>query len=316
MLMGILLIGMLSACGASKDADLSSATGSSSSETPTSDETSETIDTDTSSTPPVESAEWGWHESVFGFAGDGNKIIVPIRGDLDTRDYPDPTKIVLAYGNGGEILKVRYVNRQEESAENTYRDTSQNFDNLAGFIYEVTEGMAKPNANYLLATASAYGSLFTILNSLELNPPLNDEGYKMNYEKAPAADIARMELRRGRNASSSGLIWKADTGERLEVIQFEAVDEEMLYCLCFFAGDSVYIENNYTESGGWRVDDGGDAVNGELFKVNFVMACGDFGYYICVDNWAPEGCYTVMYTTDGGRLDEDGTTPLARYTSP
>ena len=100
---------------------------------------------------------------IFGFAGEtGERLIVTVGEDSDTGNglymKADPAAFTLAVGAYGEITLVEYVGRQNENKEkNNYRDTSNNFDNLAGHIYRAVYGWLTTDQTYFLTNRSLIG---------------------------------------------------------------------------------------------------------------------------------------------------------------
>ncbi|MCL1952870.1 MAG: hypothetical protein FWF60_08595 [Oscillospiraceae bacterium] len=256
------------------------------------------------SQPPREDGEAWAAGAAFGFASSDNRILIQ-------PDYPRPEELTVAYGNCGETLAVEYVKTQESTDEDNGRELAYNFDNMAGHVYRVTSGKAIADEGYFLTTDDYFKSYdgTPMHKILKMSPG----GKNGEYGKAYPEDLKRMELRRGRKVTGSGLIAHGE-GARLEIFQFETVDGEGLYCLVFFKGDKIYIEDNYSE-GGWRADDGGDAIGMILYDLVFV-AESEHDFKIGVSSWAPESCAHELLIASYGKLESDPDYKYYRYTVP
>ncbi len=245
---------------------------------------------------------------AFGYASDDNRIMV-------SDDYPNPKELTTAYGNYGQTLSVEYVGWQERTDDDDGRETSFNFDNAQGHIYRVVSGQTKANDGYFLTRSDYFcydnEPKYDILKMKPGNADSNE------YGKVPAKDISKMERRRGRKVTGSGLIAQGENSERLEIFQFETIDGEMLYSLVFMDDKDVYIEDYYTNDC-WRAEDCGNAIERIKYDLIFVAKSrySYVGYKIGVSSWAPESCAHELLETAHGRLNRDDDYWISRYVAP
>jgi len=248
-------------------------------------------------------------ENVFGFADESGKRLITIPVENGDKIY-GPEEFNVAVGNNGELAEIRFVGRQDANDMDNGRQNMYNFDNMAGYIYEVTDGSLNKDKSYLLTKD-------TILNKnslVELKPAKDTESDTEYYKKADADTIKRIESIKDRKIIENDLISETAEGEKICLFVFERVEDDMLASIAYIKGDEVVFMDypaKYDEMSTWRVD-AGDRPG--LFEVLF-LANSDEGLLLGLTWAAPEGEGVFVLKEENGVFQETGLKG-GRYCAP
>ncbi|ACT04170.1 hypothetical protein Pjdr2_5562 [Paenibacillus sp. JDR-2] len=243
-------------------------------------------------------------ENEFAFADETGQQLITIPSETGD-EVEDPEQFVTAIGNGGDRIEIEYVRRQEANDQDNNRQSINNFNNMAGYIYKIKgDGILLPNKSYLLAREGvvSQGSLVDITSA--------EDG---QYEQADADTIARVEGLKARKATSSSILSESDQ-EKIALFVFERDGDDMLASIAYINNDKVLFKDfpaTYNESGTWRVDGGDDPGR---FEVLF-LAHSDEGVLLGIAWAGAEGeNLFVLQEADGALQDTE--LKGGRYWSP
>ena len=248
-----------------------------------------------------ETIEFKRLENVFGFADESGKRLITIPNENGDK-LADPGTFDLALGNNGQMLDIRFAKRQEANSLDNYRQSMYNFDNMAGYIYEVIEGDFIPNKAYLLTKASVVDNSTLI----GLKPA-----------KAAEADtdtIKKVEAIKSRKITKSSLLSETIDNAKICIFVFERQADDMLASIAYIKDDKVVFKDypaKYDEMSTWRVDSGDEP---GLFEVLF-LADSDEGLLLGLTWAAPEGENDFVLKESNGVFEETALS-VGRYWSP
>lgn len=248
-------------------------------------------------------------EGVFGFADESGKKLITLESET-IHTLANPEELDTAIGNNGEVVRIKYVKRQEANSSDTYRQTSHNFNNMAGYIYEAQDGELVKDKSYLLSK----GSVIREDALIKLKSTRNPEPEGGYYQKAAAETIGTIEAIKGRKVIDSSLI--AETGDNAKIcmVVFERIDNGMLASIVYLKDDKVVFKDypaEYDELSTWRVD-AGDRPG--LFGVLF-LANSNEGLLLGLTWAGPEGESIFILKDTNGALEETGL-KAGRYWAP
>lgn len=247
-------------------------------------------------------------QPVFGFADEtGSHILVTSQEDGSGKQMES---LNTAIGNGGQVLAVKFEKRQAGSENSNGRELANNFANLAGWVYTVEGGAAKPDDTYYLADSAR----FPPAALLELQPA-DPAAPQLAAGDPVRKSIAAVKHREIQSA------WKlADLAQNRELylVQFTRQDKDMLFSLILnedgklsFMDYPAVIEND--EYSVWRVDDGGE-IRPEMFSLLFAAQSAD-GLLLGLNWWGAEGVNSFFLLQQGNAFKELEI-QYGRYTSP
>ena len=231
----------------------------------------------------TEEVQFGRLENVFGFADESGKYLITLQTE-NADSLANPQEFNTAVGNNGETVGIRFVRRQEANSKDTLRQTANNFDNMAGYIYEARAGEFIPNKTYLLSQDSMINEAALI----NLKSTKDTESEVEYYKKADPETIERIEALKGRKIIEDDLISETEDNAKICLFTFERRDDDMLASIAYIKGDKVMFMDypaKYDEMSTWRVD-AGDRPG--LFEVLF-LANSDEGLLLGLTWAAPEG---------------------------
>lgn len=283
-----------------------------------------TINKDTESTPDgtlqptveqtegkndIEEINFGYLENVFGFAEESGKNLITIQSE-NSSTLANPQEFNVAIGNNGEIVKVKFVKRQEANSEDTLRQTIYNFNNMAGYIYAAQEGEFIPNKTYLLSKDS-------IINEdalIKLKSTRNMESIGGYYQKVDTETIEKIEAIKNRKITESSLISETEDNAKICLFVFARKDDDMLASIAYIEGDKVVFKDypaKYDEMSTWRVDAGDQP---GLFEVLF-LANSNEGFLLGLTWAGPEGENDFVLKAVNGAFQETDL-KSSRYWAP
>lgn len=240
-------------------------------------------------------------KGAFAFADETGKRLITMDDAEEKQDHYD-----LAVGSNGTVLKVKFEKKQDSDAEDTNRQNMYNFEHIAGHVYTVVEGEAKPDDTYLMTTSDVW------LPGAELAIDASGHGQPVNEKIVQA-----VEAKKQRGVQHGGKIADVGSDGALYLIQFERQADDMLASLVLTRGDELLFCDfpaTYEPNSTWRVDDGGE-IGAEQFGLMFA-ANTDEGLVLSVNWHGAEGITSFFVGEDGEgglkRLDIG----VARYTAP
>lgn len=200
------------------------------------------------------------------------------------------------------MLQLTYAGFQEGTAQDTGRFTADNFDNIPGWRYTVTEGAPGSGKTYYAAPENALEPAL-----LETRP-----GDGRPLEETAAAEL---EAEKGRAIQNSWLLAGLGEGAGFYLVLFEPEGEDLLASVVV-SGPEGLLSKDYPAqlNGGsaWRVDDGG-TMDPSLFQLMFAAEDAQ-GLALGVSWLGAEGESTVILRQNGLALEETGPS-LYRYTA-
>ena len=252
---------------------------------------------------------FGAMEGVFGFADESGKKLITLESET-IHTLANPEEFNTAIGNNGEVVRIKYVKRQEANSKDTYRQTSHNFNNMAGYIYEAQDGILVTDKSYLLSKDSVISEDALIKLKSTRNPEA-ESGY---YQKVDAETIGKIETIKDRKIIDSSLIAETEDNTKICMVVFERIDNDMLASIVYLKDDKVVFKDypaEYDEVSTWRVD-AGDLPG--LFGVQF-LANSDEGLLLGLTWAGPEGENIFILKDTNGIFEETGL-KADRYWAP
>jgi len=203
--------------------------------------------------------------------------------------------------NGAEQLAISYLERQSGNDQNTNRETADNFNNMPGYLYQVSSGAAVANQTYLLCSAAS-GLADSLLNQVETVELTTDAKVKIAEQKE-------------RGVQNAVTLASYEDGTQVLFVLFEPDGANLLFSIVIKNGDTLDFYDYpavLVSNSAWRVDDGGVA-DPAWFNVLLGINTEEGRGFII--NWlGAEGENTVYL------LDQDGAISEAqlyyRYWSP
>ncbi len=257
----------------------------------------------------IKEVDLGALEGLFGFAdGSGKKLMTLESENIHT--LANPEAFDTAIGNNGETVRIKYVKRQEANSKDTLRQTSQNFDNMAGYIYEVQGGELVPDKTYLLSKSTVVSEDALIKLKSTRNTG-SEGGY---YQKVDANTLKKIETAKDRKVIDSSLLAETEDKAKICMVVFERIDDGMLASIAYVKDDKVVFKDypaKYDEQSTWRVDAGDrPGLFGALFLAN-----SNEGLLLGLTWAGPEGENVFILKDVKGALEETGL-KSGRYWSP
>ncbi|GGG70872.1 hypothetical protein [Paenibacillus radicis (ex Gao et al. 2016)] len=297
---------VLSGCTATSSKGTSSVspspTASASNETPTPSLTqTPSLEPSETPKPPDKLADLtDLSKGIFAFANhSGDKLLA----EWDGGGEP-PKGDLIAIGDQGRVVSVSFAGSQEATAEDNGRQTSQNFDQRKGWLYEVTEGNATDNESYFIIDKGL------INESMLLPLSLAD---KQTESETLKSDIEELK---GRKVESVSPLQQMGNDQRAYLVVFAREGDDMLASLAFSSDEKWVFHDfpaTYDEFSTWRVDDGGVIV-AEQFS--FLFAAATEGGFLVGYKWMGfEGENVVFLSIADGKATEIGPS-YDRYMSP
>ena len=246
---------------------------------------------------------------AFGFAGmDGDRLLIQCYEGGETED--DPEQYTLAIGPYGITARISYSGWQDESGENNYRDTAENFDNLPGYVFQAVDSRLLTGETYCLTTTGVLDSALVPL----VSPARDPDGFFIN----PGLDVDVTD--RIAALKSRGVVWASqlaltEEGAGIALVLFEREGDDMLFSIVYIEDDKTVFWDCpavYDEMSTWRVDMGDDP--GELAPL--FLARLENGLVLVLTWGAPEGEGIVVLYEDGGEFVDRYDYGYSRYWSP
>ncbi len=240
-------------------------------------------------------------EKIFAFADESGERLITFLYDNDDA-FDDLEDYNIAIGNNGDIVEIEYERYQSANDENTYRQSMYNFDNLAGHIYRAKNGQLIKNKTYFL-------SKDTIINEETVIPFISPSSKAVDNEA-----LERIIKAKDRNIVESNLISETKDGEKVYMVIFERIADDMLASIVYVR-DDILVFNDYPavydKMSTWRID-GGDHPG--IFEVLF-LADSDQGLLLGL-TWAGAEGELIYILKANEDIFEDTDLTTSRYWSP
>jgi hypothetical protein len=251
--------------------------------------------------------------TIFGFAdGTGSHLIVTdYEGNDDPELCAEQARYTLAVGPYGDLVPIHFIGWQGETAQNSHRDTSYNFDNLPGYIYTAANEWLKPDATYALTAERSLSDALIKLYSPSSNtekqsgPPMMNPGI-----------VSSLSALKGRGVQWAELLSITSEGGQIGLVLYERQDDDMLFSIVYLDGQQTLFWDNkatYDEYSTWRVDMGDNPGN---LKPLYLARMEDEGLVLALTWGAPEGEILVVLQEDNGRFVRSDDYTFGRYWSP
>jgi hypothetical protein len=228
--------------------------------------------------------------NLFGFTNETAKyIILAYKLEEEQSIYA----VNKAIGENGKVLTVKYLKTQEENEKDNGRLTAQNFDNLAGYIFEITQGTAKENETYYLVNDNEFNTK-AILNT--------QAGDQTEIDAISKEEIEKIK---NRKVLSSWQIGKVGSDKTIYLILFERENDDMLASIVMKTSTKLVFKDypaKYDESSTWRVDDGG-TVYPELYSILFASET-ESGIVLGIKEDGFEGEATYLFIENDDKFEE------------
>ncbi|MGG3282060.1 hypothetical protein [Paenibacillus solani] len=241
-------------------------------------------------------------KGIFAFANEkGQKLLA----DPETAVYAGEEPLI-AIGQAGKLLTVRYSGKQQATPEDDGRQTIHNFNDQAGQLYQVTEGSAEPNETYFIIPASQFPAE-ALLTIQRVDP---------QHAGADKQELQEIKESKGREVEQAWPLIELPDGKSVYLVQFVRQGDDMLASLALKDRDTWLYHDypaTYDPYSTWRVDDGGE-VRPELF--NFLFAAKSTSGLVLGVQWmGAEGEYVSLLSVTDQAITDLGLS-YGRYMSP
>jgi hypothetical protein len=210
-------------------------------------------------------------------------------GGVDLRSLTRPELLKTALC-GGRRFTVRFERRQVEGPNDNGRQTSHNFDKLAGNVFTVLENTIDLDATCFLASET----LLTGSVVLSLAAPIG-----------PGACVQRdrFAARRGRSVTHCWPLARMASGQEVALLEFERRGKDALASLAVVDGTRTMMADYPAEFRGegqdlWRADDGG-VLSPTGFEIVCALQRGDW-YALGIAWSGAEGRALSLWISEGG----------------
>ncbi|GIP21656.1 MULTISPECIES: hypothetical protein [Paenibacillus] len=235
---------------------------------------------------------------TYSFADKTGKYLILYSNTTDT-------KMDRAIGDGGKVLTIKYVRKQDSNSKNDGREWAKNFDNMAGVIYQVVGGKAVPNDTYYLVNSKKVNVKAVLPVTNEIKAKV-EPSVKMKLEKLKSLKLKN--------------IWEIahfGKGNKVYVAEFKKKGNKVTASIILKTASKLVTKDyvaDYDPITTWRVDDGGEIVP-ESFSLLF-SAVTKQGYLIGVKWAGAEGETTDLLNQTSTELKEIEQQTNGRYMVP
>lgn len=210
---------------------------------------------------------------------------------------------------GNRVYPVVFKEEQKESEEFNYSDSSSEFENMGGFVYETNEKMTYPNEDfeYSLLVSQSFLKEFSIVplnTSTSYISYWNEEPETAFQKEAVAKMRVKLQQKTNRKVMTAKLIGAStDNGVLIFEVVFVPKGNITIGSIAIQSpsGISLLEEPAITTLGVsvWRVDDDGIYLTGYPRKL-FKDKHGN--YHIYMERPASEGTNVFIYSERKGKL--------------
>lgn len=217
---------------------------------------------------------------AFGFLDSLGKHILTLEQD----SLPHPEQYYLVLNDQGKGFPVQYKGFQKSTDGDNGRQTADNFDKSAGFLYQLKENKLTSSATAVVLTDNAFLSSRKVL----IPHAAKDAG------TMPAA-VQKLVAEKNRKVKNFKNIAQIDEKTLISIVEFEVKNDSALAVLVYSApGKTITREYKakYDDMSTWRVDDGGD-FNMDYIDILYVFVYKD-NIELVLSDMGAEG-YNITY---------------------
>lgn len=220
--------------------------------------------------------------TTYAFSNEaGTKLIV----FTQVSDLNSLSGLNVAIGANGQYLTVAYDKKQSSNNNDNGNYNTYNFNNLEGYLFNVTSGTAKSNTTYLLAKDTLVPQSSLLANT-QNGPVVMTHEQKVDLGNA-----------KGRVADQGWILANYKDGRQLILAGFEPQGNNYLMSIAIKNKDGKYKFMDYPSTSSdpssvWRVDDQG-VLDPTLFAI---LLCADTDKgFTAILNWeGAEGEVTLV----------------------
>ncbi|SUJ06177.1 Uncharacterised protein [Sphingobacterium spiritivorum] len=211
-------------------------------------QTQKTTDNTTTDSSAKDSIVTTTKEDVitFGFLDSLGKHILTLEQD----SLPHPEQYDLVLNDQGKGFPVQYKGFQKSTDGDNGRQTADNFDKSAGFLYQLKENKLTSSATAVVLTDNAFLSSRKVL----IPHAAKDAG------TMPAA-VQKLVAEKNRKVKNFKNIAQIDEKTLISIVEFEVKNDSALAVLVYSSPQKTITQEykaKYDDMSTWRVDDGGD----------------------------------------------------------
>ncbi|WP_293913818.1 MULTISPECIES: hypothetical protein [unclassified Sphingobacterium] len=207
-----------------------------------------TADSNTADSPAKDSIVTTTNEDViaFGFLDSLGKHILTLEQD----SLPHPEQYNLVLNEQGKESPVQYKGFQKSTDGDNGRQTADNFDKSAGFLYQLKENKLTSSTVAVVLTDNAF------LSSRKVMIPHNAK----DASTMPAA-VQKLVNAKNRKVKNFKNIAQLDEKTLISIVEFEVKNDSALAVLVYSSPEKTITQEykaKYDDISTWRVDDGGE----------------------------------------------------------
>ncbi|MGJ1419280.1 hypothetical protein ACR79T_06615 [Sphingobacterium spiritivorum] len=209
---------------------------------------------------------------AFGFLDSLGKHILTLEQD----SLPHPEQYDLVLNDQGKGFPVQYKGFQKSTDGDNGRQTADNFDKSAGFLYQLKENKLTSSATAVVLTDKAFLSSRKVL----IPHAAKDAG------TMPAA-VQKLVAEKNRKVKNFKNIAQIDEKTLISIVEFEVKNDSALAVLVYSSSGKTITQEykaKYDDMSTWRVDDGGDfnmdyidILYAFVYKDNIELVLSDMG---------------------------------------
>ncbi|MGY5254671.1 hypothetical protein [Sphingobacterium spiritivorum] len=209
---------------------------------------------------------------AFGFLDSLGKHILTLEQD----SLPHPEQYDLVLNDQGKGFPVQYKGFQKSTDGDNGRQTADNFDKSAGFLYQLKENKLTSSATAVILTDKAFLSSRKVL----IPYAAKDAG------TMPAA-VQKLVTEKNRKVKNFKNIAQIDEKTLISIVEFEVKNDSALAVLVYSTPGKTITQEykaKYDDMSTWRVDDGGDfnmdyidILYAFVYKDNIELVFSDMG---------------------------------------
>ncbi|NMC56224.1 MAG: hypothetical protein GYA50_03270 [Eubacteriaceae bacterium] len=208
-----------------------------------------------------------------------------------------------AIGANGQYLPVAFDKKQNSNSSDTGNYNAYNFNNLEGYLFNVTSGTAKSNTTYLIVKDSLVPQSSLLANT-QNGPVVMTHEQKVDMGNA-----------KGRAANQGWILASFADGRQLILAGFEPQGHNYLMSIAIKGKDGKYKFMDYPATSSdpssvWRVDDQG-ILDPTLFAI---LLCADTDKgFTAILNWKGAEGEVTLLLLDDSTVFKDQDIGVSRY---
>jgi hypothetical protein len=238
--------------------------------------------------------------AAFGFANSaGTELIVT------DQNAPESAAVVKTFTSavcpGGRSFAVTFVGHQSGSKKDSGRDTSRNFENLAGSVFHLVRGKVDKEADSCLLVGQQFVEGKRLL-------PLKVLFREQGTAGAPRCDAATRHSLTKQQGRAPVACWQlAQIGKngKLLATVYDARGKDLLAALVLEIGEKHFVHEMPAEANSisaWREGDGGKFDPTTLVPLFALQDGGDGSWDVAISWAGEEGANLDVYRSSGVAL--------------